>query len=586
MSGTAALSAARKRRATTTPTPMNSMNTGNQSQYYSSGGGVANNSRQSMPQSGTSVVGGVVPGANVTIAPPPNMSIHENIALIRAQMAQRQNIITTQGRTMPPERLKMLQSQQEVQNKILLQKIELARVMEAEELNQADSEGPHFPTQTYNAKSAPATQTTTSKSQATTSGSNRVEPKFILEKGVPRINPKYVEPSVSNTGSSISQSKAQQQAALNYKNEQQQQQLYSKATMPTATLTPFVSMISSNGAIPPPIVILKSHDEKIGEHDAVLNDLSNRMNYMNSRIDQLNVSSSITVQRASSSASEHNSSADSGKHTNNKEVVENGQEGEGDGEGDGDGEGEPVLLMEEVIEDLLNSREFMHGVVDKIMNETNLADVIYKVEPIIKENQELRSLIHSQQEMLNKMNTLLLTFMNDYERTKQEHNSDHSNGNVASESNVDSNEYANDEGNFDSNGLCDDFNGDESMRYDDNYGNESNVECETLTIVSDSITQEDATSVHYETVEDVNEQADASAEVEARAEVEASAEVEAEASTDVEVADENDQPQPDTQESNEQTHIDTEEYEEDSAPSFPDMDRVKLLVSEIVVSDE
>ena len=97
---------------------------------------------------------------------------------------------------MPPERLKMLQTQQEVQNKILLQKIELARVMEAE------SEGPHFPPQT-SVKQRSSAQSAPSKSQSTTTGLNRVEPKFILEKGVPRLNPKYVEPletTINSTG--------------------------------------------------------------------------------------------------------------------------------------------------------------------------------------------------------------------------------------------------------------------------------------------------------------------------------------------------------------------------------------------------
>jgi hypothetical protein len=62
--------------------------------------------------------------------------------------------------------------------------------------------------------------------------------------------------------------------------------------------------------------------------------------------------------------------------------------------------------------DLTNSREFVEGIVNKIVNETNLSEVIMKIEPLVKENQELRSLIHSQQQMMNEMNTMLFRLLN------------------------------------------------------------------------------------------------------------------------------------------------------------------------------
>jgi hypothetical protein len=68
--------------------------------------------------------------------------------------------------------------------------------------------------------------------------------------------------------------------------------------------------------------------------------------------------------------------------------------------------------MDVVINDLTNSREFVEGIVDKIVNETNLSEVIMKIEPLVKENQELRSLIYSQQQMMNEMNTMLLRLLN------------------------------------------------------------------------------------------------------------------------------------------------------------------------------
>lgn len=42
-----------------------------------------------------------------------------------------------------------------------------------------------------------------------------------------------------------------------------------------------------------------------------------------------------------------------------------------------------------------------------------------KIEPLVKENQELRSLIHSQQQMMNEMNTMLLRLMNQNNMIKQ-----------------------------------------------------------------------------------------------------------------------------------------------------------------------
>jgi hypothetical protein len=83
-----------------------------------------------------------------------------------------------------------------------------------------------------------------------------------------------------------------------------------------------------------------------------------------------------------------------------------------------DDQEEAELLMDVVMNDLTNSREFVEGIVDKIVNETNLSEVIMKIEPIVKENQELRSLIHSQQQMMNEMNMMLFRLLNEHEQHK------------------------------------------------------------------------------------------------------------------------------------------------------------------------
>lgn len=478
MSGTAALSAARRRRASNAPgglpnmTPTSFSNTPNP--YYSS-----SSQTQPLPQYGSGGAPSVVP---------PNMTIHENIALIKMQMEQRLQLITSQGRSMPPEKLKMLQKQQEIQTQILKQKIEVAREMEN------DDQAPHFPQ-------------TAQKHVA------------FQSNDVPKTTNSMPGPMAD------ARTKHVQQA--------------NKGTMPTATLTPFVSMTSANGVIPPPIVILKSHDDKIGEHDAVLNDLSNRMNYMHNRIDQ--------IER--SSVSPQHDMAEQPRQLDNVNTATN----EVGHDNHTEEEEEPTLLMEEVIGDLLNSRDFMQGVVDKIMNETNLADVVFKIDPIIKENQELRSLLHSQQEMLNQMNIMLMKFLNtqSQEVTNTNQYDDTCNGEVDdqdcdenglySEVTVEST-YV--ESNNDTEQLQLPGQAEVEVEADDTVVENNDVE-ETVT---DQPIEHEVTDLAVDEVEELQIQAD---EIEATNLAEQTA----------------------------------EENDDGSGPNFPDVNRLKLLVSEIEASD-
>jgi hypothetical protein len=402
------------------------------------------------------------------------MTIHENIALIKMQMEQRLQLITSQGRSMPPEKLKMLQKQQEIQTQILKQKIEVAREMEH------DDQAPHFPQQVSKATHA--------------------SPAPIVDARMKQVQPT------------------------------------NKGTMPTATLTPFVSMTSANGVIPPPIVILKSHDDKIGEHDAVLNDLSNRMNYMHNRIDQ--------IER--SSMSPRRDMVEAARQTDNVISATN-EVGNDDHPED---EEEPTLLMEEVIGDLLNSRDFMQGVVDKIMNETNLADVVFKIDPIIKENQELRSLLHSQQEMLNQMNTMLLKFLNS--QTQE--------ANTANQYDMCDGEGVGDV--CDVNGLYNE------VSVESTYV-EPTVETEQALAEGEAIKTVVETVIENEDVEEVvTDQPVEEPEVTELA-VEQVEELHVQAD-ETEVTNNDEEP---------------EENDDGSGPNFPDVDRLKLLVSEIEVSE-
>ncbi len=147
---------------------------------------------------------------------------------------------------------------------------------------------------------------------------------------------------------------------------------------------------------PPPIMVLKGHDDKLKDHEGAINDVSNRLNHLNSRLDKL-------------------------EEDFNQFFDGNGGEGEGqdtavEGEGTASSNAGGMLddqAYAELCSDLIDNRDFMSGIVDKIVNDTNLSEVIKQIEPVVVENRELRSLIHSQQEMLNHMSSLVYKLLND-----------------------------------------------------------------------------------------------------------------------------------------------------------------------------
>jgi len=357
MSGNAALSAARRRRASTGPSGF-----GGPGGNVGGGAGTPQSySNIPNPYNSQQVRGGGGGGGGGNMPPPQNnsphsMTLQQNVELIKGQMEQRLHVINTQGKTMPPEKLKQLKRQQEIQTQILRQKMILMEQI-----------GPD------------ADYTHTSNQQ----------------------------PLNQMTSSSSTHMKHQPQQSQHHVQHAQQ----ANQTMPTAALSPFVSMFGPGGVVPPPVVVLKSHDEKIGEHDAVLNDLSNRLNYIHSRVDQLELSRAFNEDstRSNSAITQMNTDRNAHNADINANIVDDDDD---DDHNEGDQGEEQVVMMDDVISDLLESREFVQGVVDKIIHETNLSEVILKIDPIIKENQELRSLIHSQQEMMNQMNIMLLRLLN------------------------------------------------------------------------------------------------------------------------------------------------------------------------------
>ncbi len=356
MSGSAALSAARKRRASTAPSGGGASAIGPApTAYY--GRGAAG------PKEATNFIQQPNSG-NAGALPPQPMNIYENIEMIKHQLTERTKLIQMQGSSMPPEKVRVLQKQNEIQTQILKQKMAIAAQMESE--NQ--SRGPPAHIQ---------------------------EPEFLYEKGVPRKNPNYRDPNQVGRAMHVSAPVPVPVPVPVHASKQP----HATATATATQLSPFVSMLSDTGVIPPPVVVLKSHDIKLQEHNDILHDIVHEL-------DDLRASMTAVARGQSGSGSLPAIKEESRNYSRDTSRAE------AEAEAEAEPEEEEELLMEVVMNDLTNSREFVEGIVNKIVNETNLSEVIMKIEPLVKENQELRSLIHSQQQMMNEMNTMLLRLLN------------------------------------------------------------------------------------------------------------------------------------------------------------------------------
>lgn len=353
MSGSAALSAARKRRASTAPSA--NIGSPSPSSYYNRGptSQVTPSFQNEPPQNYIQSYPHNIPNG----IPPQPMNIYENIELIKHQLVERTKLIQTQGSSIPVEKLRVLQKQNEIQTQILKQKMAIAKQMEMSEKQQPEI---------YERRGPVSIQSLT-------------EPEFIYEKGVPLRNPKYK-----------TLSDATPNAVMHTRDS-------SRTRVETSQLTPFVSMLSDTGVIPPPVVVLKSHDAKLEEHNHILHDIVHQLDELHSKLKNKSLSSD----------SERNASSNVKFQASKNDNADNDDDNDND-----DDETDEELLMDVVMNDLTNSREFVEGIVNKIVNETNLSEVIMKIEPLVKENQELRSLIHSQQQMMNEMNTMLFRLLN------------------------------------------------------------------------------------------------------------------------------------------------------------------------------
>jgi len=406
MSGSAALSAARKRRASSSQMGGGggggSTNTSSPSASYY--GGSKQSLQGIMNQAPPSYPGGMggPPQVPQAYALPrehiPNipMNIYENIELIKQQLSERTKLIQTQGSSIPPEKLRVLHKQNEIQTQILRQKMMIAQQMEAAEQQKQMELHEQYTQQNQRISQMPV---------------NPNEPEFIYEKGIPRKNPRYKKPEDVKPMVSVSQYSGEPVSQSQF---QSQSQSYSTPNSGKGTMKPFVSMITDTGVIPPPIVILKSHDATLADHHYMLQELVSQMGDLQSK-----TSSIAAASVAQASADQQQVKVTKSSSNNETQSNVGSKTADSDADPDADEDEENVLLMEEVMNDLTNSREFIEGVVDKIVNETNLSEVIMKIDPIIKENQELRSLIFSQQQMMNEMNMLLFRLMNEQQKISE-----------------------------------------------------------------------------------------------------------------------------------------------------------------------
>lgn len=82
--------------------------------------------------------------------------------------------------------------------------------------------------------------------------------------------------------------------------------------------------------------------------------------------------------------------------------------GSGSGSNSGSGSGGSQLVLEQTKHSLLVDDEFVSGIVDNIMTNSNLSEIIEQIDTVQNENRELRELLHAQQKTINEMNVMLL----------------------------------------------------------------------------------------------------------------------------------------------------------------------------------
>ena len=66
------------------------------------------------------------------------------------------------------------------------------------------------------------------------------------------------------------------------------------------------------------------------------------------------------------------------------------------------------LELDQIKPALIADDEFVSGIVDNIMTNSNLSEIIEQIDAVQTENRELRELLYAQQKTINEMNIMLL----------------------------------------------------------------------------------------------------------------------------------------------------------------------------------
>ena len=132
-----------------------------------------------------------------------------------------------------------------------------------------------------------------------------------------------------------------------------------------------------SGAALPPNILFKLHHDELLNQDATINEYSNLLQMLTNRVDKIERGGGGGASTPSSSS--------------NLVSQENTPTG---------------------MNSLAGNTDFIAKVLDNILTNTNLSDIINQIEPLQKENESLRALIHSQQVALNELSTLVMKVIN------------------------------------------------------------------------------------------------------------------------------------------------------------------------------
>jgi hypothetical protein len=158
-----------------------------------------------------------------------------------------------------------------------------------------------------------------------------------------------------------------------------------------------------------PTIILRNHDLDIiklqGQHNDMSNQLTHLTTIMNRTSASASASASASTSNVSSTGTNFSTNDISNTTTNSSALLSDQAMAM-------EMEEHEIIFDEAVINKITENPGFISNTVNHIMQNTNLSDMLSQVEIIKTENRELRSILNSQHEMMNAMNSLLFTLLN------------------------------------------------------------------------------------------------------------------------------------------------------------------------------